>query len=107
MKITDLEATLRRIVGDRRQTGPSVAFADAQCIDFLCPQCFVANGGPVGTHLVRIFFADRGVFDDNPRSPLWSVSGTCLADLMLSPSIDLAKSCGWHGWIRNGEVTTC
>lgn len=30
------------------------------------------------------------------------------ADLSALPSINLTgPGCGWHGWIRNGEVTSC
>lgn len=43
---------------------------------------------------------------NNPDAhPRWTVSGTGLADLTLSPSIDVGApgSC-WHGFITDGQV---
>jgi len=91
--------------------------AEAQGVCFLCPACFVKNGGAVGTHGITVTFRDRGALDHQgshakgtevegkyiPGPPSrWEVSGTDFNDLTLSPSAD----CGcWHGFITNGEVT--
>ena len=40
--------------------------------------------------------------------PTWERAGDDFATISLSPSIlrDQAKGgCGWHGWIKNGEVS--
>jgi hypothetical protein len=86
----------------------------AQGVQFLCPVCFVRNGGAVGTHLIEVTFAGKGVKDhlgshNNKGKPSrWTASGTGYADLTLKPSIliDPAKpACdGWHGFVTNGEA---
>jgi hypothetical protein len=51
--------------------------------------------------------ADHGpVSRDGKTHPRWTVSGTGLHDLTVTPSIAVGKNpeC-WHGFIRNGEVT--
>ncbi len=94
-------------------TGPRVYhpyvddLKDAQGIRFLCPKCFRANNGPVGTHSVICWFRDRYVPDDaDPRPGRWQVIGTGYHDLTLHPSILLPGSgCQWHGYITNGQAT--
>lgn len=77
----------------------------AQGIFFLCPQCFHLNHGPVGTHAVLLWFADRGVPNDAEPGPgRWKAKGTSFADLTLSPSINI-NSEHWHGYIENGMCT--
>jgi len=80
----------------------------AQGIQFLCPACFVANGGSYGTHAVRCWFRGHSVPDDEKPGPArWAMSGTGLADLTLTPSVLLLGGCGWHGFVTSGSVTTC
>ena len=47
--------------------------------------------------------------DGNPwRLKAWNRTGATFETMTLQPSIHRAKrlgGCGWHGWIRNGEVT--
>jgi hypothetical protein len=89
--------------------------AEAQGIFFLCPACFRILGGSEGCHGLLIPFEGRGA----PGGALWTVLGTSLADLTLTPSVLIfaipeteetvpewrGKMCrGWHGWIRVGEV---
>lgn len=84
---------------------------EAQGIQLLCPKCYLKNKGKVGTHLIQVTFAGRGVLDSqgahnskgNPAR--WKVFGSTIADLSTDPSILIEGSCAWHGWIRNGEVT--
>jgi uncharacterized protein DUF6527 len=78
---------------------------EAQGVMLLCPKCFAANDGAVGTHSIIVPFEARGV----PAHILgglarWQVSGTSLADLTISPSIQLIGGCAWHGFIRNGDA---
>lgn len=99
------------VTGPQVWTIPVETLADAQGIWFLCPACFVKNGGAVGTHSVDVTFADRGATDDQGshnregRPVRWRVSGIDFASLTLQPSIDLTPACTWHGFITNGEVT--
>lgn len=82
---------------------------EAQGIEFLCPKCFVVNGGSRGTHWCNVSFEGRGVAPElgshGTHGPSrWGVTGTGFGDLTLSPSILLDGGCGWHGWIQAGEV---
>lgn len=83
------------------------ALAQAQGIMFLCPKCWVANKGPVGTHCVLVWFRDRNVPAACQPTPRWAVSGTGFSDLTTSPSIHLRTGCCWHGFVTNGQATSC
>lgn len=86
---------------DGRTRLPRVSsLADAQGVLFGCPQC----SGPAA-HSILVWFRDRGVPAEASPTPRWAVAGTSLADLTLSPSINV-PSC-WHGFITDGEVTSC
>lgn len=78
---------------------------DAHGVMFLCPKCYQANGGAVGTHSVRAWFARKGVPAGLLPAPRWTATGTTVADLTLTPSIHLrGKSCGWHGHVTSGSA---
>lgn len=78
-----------------------VSLSEADGVRFICPQC--ADG-----HAVQVWFRERGLPDicflgwEGPGPKGWAPSGTCAADLTLSPSVWLKKTCGWHGWVKNG-----
>ena len=38
------------------------------------------------------------------QGPHWHRTGQTLESLTLSPSIHRSRGCGWHGYIRNGEI---
>lgn len=85
---------------------------EAQGVRFLCPKCYVVNGGPVGTHCIDVSFAGRGVpaghgTRSHGEDRRWAASGTGLSDLTLSPSILVEGGCAWHGHLTQGAVTTC
>lgn len=45
----------------------------------------------------------------SPDEPSWQRTGDTFETLTLSPSIHRIPDrggCGWHGWVRNGEVTS-
>lgn len=52
---------------------------------------------------------DGGAPHISPGELAWQRTGDTFETLTLSPSIlrTLKVGCGWHGWIRNGEVITC
>lgn len=89
--------------------------AEAQGVEFLCPKCFAANGGPVGTHIVICWSRSRGTPEDaRPGPGRWTLEGTGFDDLTLNGdaingggarSVLLQGGCGWHGFVTNGEVT--
>lgn len=86
------------------------SLAEAQGVQFLCPLCFAANGGPVGTHWCSVSFEGRGVADgqgshNRKGEPTrWAASGTGLDDLSLSPSVQIEGGCGWHGHVAGGAA---
>jgi len=84
------------------------ALADADGIMFLCPKCFAANGGPVGTHSV-ICWRPRVPANVSPGPGRWEFHGTGYGDLSLvagSSSVLLTDGCRWHGFVTGGEVTS-
>ncbi len=89
-----------------------IALAEASGVKFLCPKCFAANNGPVGTHAVICWSRSRGVPDDATPGPgRWRLDGTGLHDLTLNAdlpsgarSVLLIGGCGWHGFVTNGEA---
>lgn len=115
MKLLELEPMLYRleIVEGRQHHVPVARLEDAQGVRFLCPACFVTNGGPIGTHGVICWSRSRGVPDDAAPGPgRWKLDGTGLHDLTLNAdppatarSVKLETGCMWHGHITNGEVT--
>lgn len=86
--------------------------AEAQGVRFLCPKCFAANGGSVGTHGVLCWSRSRGVPDDaRPGPGRWKLDGTSFEDLTLNAdppswarSVALAGGCAWHGHVTNGDA---
>lgn len=83
--------------------------ADADGVWFLCPKCFEANKGPVGTHMVGCYFVGKVPDWLDPKPGRWNPSGTGLDNLTFVPpgavSVLLTAGCGWHGFVRNGEAT--
>lgn len=128
MKLVDLEAhflkiefqtdTWTRVKPDgstEEVTGPREhhlyvdTLAEAQGVMFLCPKCFKANNGSIGTHMVICWFVGRGVPDDVfPKPGRWNPSGTGLHDLtFVGPgafSVLLTSGCNWHGFVTNGDA---
>lgn len=104
----------KTVTGPREYVSRVETLAEAQGVFFLCPVCFQKHGGPVGTHGVEVAFHGRGVGDHqgsqagDGRPSRWNVSGSSFDDLTLTPSVHLAGAgCGWHGFVTNGEVTSC
>lgn len=101
-----------------------------QGVMFQCPKCAKGKqrgkegrlGFAIGAHYVRVFFANpRNApvapleADDNPR---WTMSGSTIDDLTLSPSVNLdidhdrngnfipveQRGCRWHGYVKDGDA---
>jgi len=99
------------------RTGPAEYIPDvdtlaaADGVWFLCPKCFAANGGPVGTHGVICWFVGKVADDVDPKPGRWTPTGTGLQDLTFVPSAGRSQSvlltggCLWHGYVANGEAT--
>lgn len=105
------EITMWSPTPTRSLFAPVDTLAEAHGIRFLCPKSFAKNGGMVGTHSVRVYFAGSPVPADIGRNTAgetvrWTAVGTGIDDLQLSPSIleqdDAAPPewrCGWHGFV--------
>jgi hypothetical protein len=83
--------------------------ADAHGLMFLCPKCFAANGGPVGTHSIIAWFEDKVPDNAEPVPGRWYPQGTGYGDLSFVPhkksnSILLTGGCQWHGFVTNGQA---
>lgn len=106
MRLTDLEPYfLKRESDILYQMVDKIA--EAEGIRFLCPKCFLANKGSVGTHAV-ICWNPSIPQTTSPKGGRWSLVGTGYHDLSLvagSSSILLPPPCNWHGFIKDGEVT--
>jgi hypothetical protein len=75
-------------------------------LSFECP-CSTA-----GAPCQRVFVALSNPLDGgqpviSPGQPTWERRGDDFASLTLSPSIQRIGGCGWHGWVRDGEVIEC
>ncbi len=116
LRLTELEPSFRVITkidedGNLREHREG-SFEEAHGVLFLCPKCFIANGGPVGTHGVICWSSSRGVPETiQPGPGRWKLEGSSLDDLTLgcepgkSRSVALLGGCAWHGHVTNGEVT--
>ncbi len=85
--------------------------AEAQGVTFLCPKCFLANGGPKGTHSI-VCWAPVVPQTVDPKPGRWELVGTGFADLTLragSSSVLLtdAAGCRAHFFVTNGEIRMC
>lgn len=101
----------RQVTGPREYKIFVPTLLKAQGIVFLCPKCFVPQG--VGTHLVEVSFAQRGLVDEvgthnNKGQPVrWEVSGNDYTDLTTTPSVLIEGGCAWHGYITKGTILGC
>jgi hypothetical protein len=115
MRLTDLEARFVTYnVGPSEEHWPkgrpSISYVEtlqeAHGVWFLCPKCFAANGGKVGTHMVGCYFVGKVPAWAEPGPGRWNPSGTGLHDLTFVPpgatSVLLTGGCGWHGFVSNG-----
>lgn len=96
--------------GDREYHVEVESIRDAQGVIFLCPLCYQANGGPVGTHSV-ICWNGTVPLDVAPGPGRWALEGSSIDDLTVGAlpgktrSVLLTSGCRWHGFITNGRAT--
>lgn len=108
VRLTELEPQFLKRIDDNNFREVS-SIADADGVMFVCPLCFENNGkNRVGVHSVLCWNPNVPQTTD-PVPGRWNLVGTGYEDLTLqagSSSIHLTgEGCGWHGFIRNGEVT--
>jgi hypothetical protein len=112
IKLTELSPQWLKIV-DEKTVRTDVGFDEAQGVSFLCPKCFLENGGAVGTHYVWCWFRNKGVPDEyTPKPGRWTPEGTWFDDLTFVPgeppmacSVKITSGCMWHGRVVLGDVT--
>lgn len=79
--------------------------SEADGVLMLCPKCYYRNNGVVGTHSVLLWF-DHVPRDASLSNGRWTVrAGTGIVNLSLTPSVDLSRTCGWHGYVHGGQAT--
>jgi len=115
VRLTDLEPTFLRIEQNsprgERVFGETDTMQGADGVMFLCPKCFQANAGPVGTH-VMICWRPHVPLTFTPQPGRWEFAGTGYGDLTLNAppglsarSVQIQGGCLAHFHITNGEVT--
>ena len=108
MRLTELEPEFLKLTGDPRTYRRDATFADCDGLWFLCPLCWLVNGGRKGTHGI-ICWKPHVPQSFPPIPGRWSQAGSGFNDLSLvagSSSIALGGGCQWHGFVQNGEVHT-
>lgn len=112
MRLVDLDAQF--IQYEKTPTGQVRhhyvdTFAEAHGVMFLCPKCFAANQGPVGTHSVICWFVGKVPDDAFPVPGRWHPIGTSLDNLTFvgpgQASVKITGGCEWHGYVRGGDAT--
>jgi len=80
--------------------------AEADGLELLCPKCWTANAGPVGTHHV-LCWSPSVPLDVAPGPGRWNLVGTTIDDLSLvagSSSVALQGDCNAHFFVKAGEI---
>lgn len=108
LRLTELEPQFLKRVSDNRFRQVRT-LSKANGIMFVCPLCFLNNGKKrEGVHSVICWDPSVPQTTD-PVPGRWNLLGTGFEDLTLqagSSSIHLTgEGCGWHGYIRDGNVT--
>lgn len=109
MKLTELEPKFLKWEDDRHfLMTDEIAGADG--LEFLCPVCFKANNGPVGTHAI-ICWTPKVPQSTSPTPGRWNIQGSGYHDLSLvagSSSVLLnGAPCKAHFFVRSGQIEIC
>src|SRR3990167_3323009 len=84
--LKDLEAEFLKLdTLDPKSYRRVPTLAEADGLMFLCPKCFAANNGRVGTHMVLCWFVGKVPDDLIPKPGRWTPQGTGLDDLSFVP----------------------
>jgi len=102
MKLTDLEPKFRKL-NEAGQLQEVETIEEAEVVTYLCPKCFLKNGGAVGTHL---FMTPNKKLQPGTLGGkiYWEWTGKGMDDLTTNPSILDVGGCGAHFYIKNGEI---
>jgi len=103
VKLVDLEPQLVRLNDpeDKHSLfGDASQLADAHGLMFFCPRCVATKA-----HYV-LCWRPEVPLHHAPGPGRWTLGGTGLADLTLSPSV-VVNACGAHFFVRNGAIEMC
>lgn len=103
MLLADLEPQFLRVLdlADKHSLyAEAEQLADAHGVLFFCPRCTGARA-----HYV-LCWTPVVPAHHTPGPGRWTLSGTGLADLTLSPSV-VVSACGAHFWVRDGAIVDC
>lgn len=104
MRLTDLKPQLIVSTGLGYSSIGHIPLADG--LEFLCPQCFANNNGPVGTH--RIICMRPHVKDHWSGPGRWELGGGSYDNMSLvTGSVRLEGGCFAHFLVQNGEIVFC
>lgn len=105
MRLVDLNPKFMKRIDDSHWQDVD-AMQEADGIIFLCPKCFQANRGSVGTHSI-VCWKPSVPQTTSPTPGRWNLVGTGFHDLSLvagSSSVKLEGGCEWHGHVTNGQI---
>ncbi len=77
---------------------------EGQGVIFLCPKC--------KDHYLGVWFQnpidgkDPYIRPGQDHCNWWSRTGATFETLTIAPSIQIVGCCGWHGFVRDGEIIT-
>lgn len=109
MNLQQLEPRFLKITVPSKEHRFVDDIAEADGIRFLCPKCYQANIGPVGTHGV-ICWAPHVPQTELPTPGRWNLVGSGYADLSLvagSSSVLLRGGCNAHFFVEHGQIRMC
>lgn len=119
MRLVDLDARFLGWLGAGSFTHGPDGLIHQHGVMFLCPKCFEENYRKrEGVHSVICWFlnplkGDPVPDDASPGPGRWARQGESIETLTLGPGRNGARSvllnggCAWHGFVIDGEVTTC
>jgi hypothetical protein len=105
MRLRDLDPRFLEI-GEPGHWREHDAIGEADGVLFLCPKCFRANAGSIGTHSV-VCWQPHVPQTEKPTPGRWSFEGSGYDDLTLvagSSSVALQGGCAAHFFVRNGAI---
>lgn len=107
VKLRDLEPRFLKVIDGHTFQWKDVPFDQADGVTFLCLVCFVAKGGPIGTHQIRCWQPNIPQ-TVSPTGGRWHLRGTGIDDLTLigekSNSVLLKGGCNAHFHVVKGEI---
>lgn len=109
MRLTELEPKFLKVTVPNKEYAYVETIAEADGVDFLCPECFRRRGEARGVHGV-ICWRPAVPLTENIGPGRWELTGNNFEDLTLvagSSSVKLTGGCNAHFLIANGEIQFC